>query len=190
MCQLRVQNRFQRAATLVNNALHGRRVALPTPAAIWAQGIYHNMVYRSTYIVVMLLLLCLAIWEPSAQMDTSSTAHILVPAFDFVAQALVLWDLFLQFRYHGLGFVRIGWVRIKIVVLLAMFFNLCIHASNPVAYIYLARILRPLLLMERLRNVRRVAVNIGSTLPKILNVVILLIVHVLFFTVLGKLRLW
>jgi hypothetical protein len=71
-----------------------------------------------------------------------------------------------------------------VVVLALMAVNLAVHWARP-SFPYLLRALRPLFLIERLRNVRRVFYNILATVPKVANVLILLGVHVLCFSVLG-----
>lgn len=185
MCRRKQLNKYERAAFLVKNALHGRRVALPTPGSIWAQRIYHHTAYRLAYACCAGVAMLLAVWEPPADAQPPPAGLAVVRAIDAAFMAWVALDLYLQTRYHGVETCcRRGWTVIKGVVLALMAVNFVLHVAVP-QLPYVARALRPLLLIERLRNVRRVASNIASTLPKIFNVVILLALHILFFSVLG-----
>lgn len=111
-----------------------------------------------------------------------------VRAMDFLFMGVYSFDLLVQYFYHGRAeWLARGWLRLKMGCLLAMLANLIVHMAVP-SFPYFMRIVRPVFLLERMRNVRRVAGNIGATLPRIVNVLILLILHVLIFAVLGMCR--
>ena len=185
-CQPRsAGDRYQRASLLVTHALHGRRVVPVTPRSMWAQALYHAPVYRSLYVLAMLGLLVLVAWEPPVVGAATGGGLVAVRLLDAGALALVGWDLWLQYTYYGASLVRRrAWVLTKGVVWAAMVANLVAVAVAPSAP-YVLRILRPFFLLERTRNVRRVASKLVVTLPRILTVLLLLIVHLLVFAVLG-----
>lgn len=186
MCQLPRLDRFERAALLVRNAMHGRRVAPPTPRSILAQLIYHNRWYRWTYTLCLIAWLSLAVWEPPAVVTLTPGVLWLVRAADVACMAIVAADTTLQLVYHGVAEWRSrGWVRLKIAVIVVMATNLGVHVIWPGRVPYILRALRPILVIERLRNVRRIAGKVAATLPKMVNVLILVVLHMLFFTVLG-----
>jgi hypothetical protein len=175
---------YERATIFVRNAMHGRAPAEPTPASLFAQQVYHNFFYRTFYVVCALADMILAVWEPPAPI-ASEGALWAVRGVDFAFLALVLYDLWLQMQYHGFRtWIGRGWIKTKIVVWLALIINLVLHVALP-GVPYIARLLRPLLLIERLRNVRKIAGNVAAAAPKIFNVGVLLLLHLLFFSVLG-----
>ena len=185
-------DRYERAALYVDNAQHGRRPATPTPTSLFAQRLYHNRWYRWCYVLACIANLVQTIWEePSAVAATSVAAKGALWGADFLFLGFVAFDLYLQALYHGIVVWRgRGWIRAKLGLLVALVLNLCLHIALPFAGLgwsapYVMRALRPLFLVERLARVRRVAKNIASTVPKILNVLVLLSLHVLFFAVLG-----
>lgn len=175
---------YQRAALFVRNALHGRTPPEPTSASLFAQEIYHHPAYRWCYVVLALAALLLAWWEPPAP-PVSEAGLWAVRAVDFVFLAFVLFDLWLQGLYHGWrNWATRGWIRTKLFAWIALVVNLVLHLALP-GVPYIARVLRPLLLFERLRNVRKIVGNVAAAAPKIFNVGILLILNLLFFSVLG-----
>lgn len=178
-------DRFERAALIVRNALHGRRPAVPTALSVQAARIYHSVAYRVVYVVLVLAQLCLAAVEPPSSVQLTPAAAAGVAFVDFLALAVVAGDLVLQLLHHGLAvWSTRGWVRVKLVVWAAVLVNLCATLAVPGTR-YVLRCLRPLFLIERLRNVRQVAINIASSMPRIFNVLVLLFIHLMVFAVLG-----
>ena len=202
--------KFERAAEYARNAIHGRSPVVPTEWSLWAGRLYHNSIYRNFYLLAMLGLCLLAWWEPvfkklapkqpddpvpifrdepeddmeeiSAKLSAAGLAAL--RAVDGCVLALAAFDLWLQERYHGLRGSRRGWLLVKLVVILALAANWATVLALPKAP-YWTRLLRPILLLERMRNVRKVAGNIARSVPAILNVGALLVLTHLFFAVLG-----
>jgi hypothetical protein len=184
---LRPLTQFQRAALFAKNAAHGRTPPDPTPASLWAQRIYHHPVYRVTYAAAALGNLLLAWWEPPSPSSLSSPdGLVVVRALDLAFLCLVGFDLFvLQLRYHGTRtWAGRGWVQAKLLAWVALAANLAVVVANP-ALPYLARVARPLLLIERLRNVRKIAARVAQTAPRVVNVGVLLGLHMLLSSVLA-----
>jgi hypothetical protein len=121
--------------------------------------------------------------EPSGAV-LSAAGLAAVRAVDGVLIALAAFDLWLQERYHGLRGARRGWIIAKAVVTLALLSNWIAVLVKPSAP-YWTRALRPILLLERMRNVRKIAGNIMRSVPAILNVGALLVLTHVFFSVLG-----
>lgn len=177
-------DKFTRAALLVEHALHGRRPVVPSTRAMAAQAIYHNWWYRNAYALVCVAFMMLAVWEPPA-VATDSNGLVALRVFDYLCLCVTAGDLVLQYYYLGRRpWMRRGWVQLRLAATVAIFINLLAVSADP-ARSYPMRALRPLFLLERLRNVRRVFANIASTGPKVINVALLLVVHVLLFAVLG-----
>jgi len=137
----------------------------------------------------MIALCFLAIWEPivtkkGEMVGDGPTREVrtLLRTLDGLGLALALFDLWLQERYYGLKSAKRAWIVAKLIVILALFAN---WLASLQGYPYWTRALRPILLLERLRNVRKVTGNIVRSAPDIFNAgALLLIVHC-FFAVLG-----
>ena len=178
-------DKYERAALIVRNALHGRRPAVPTDTSIIASRIYHSAAYRTFYVLVVVAQLCLAYVEQPSPVNLTPAQLAGVRAADFFGLFVVAADLVLQLFHHGLAvWATRGWVRLKGAVLIAIFINLCASIALP-GVSYALRCLRPIFLIERLRNVRQVAINIASAAPRILNVLVLVAIHLMIFSVLG-----
>lgn len=81
---------------------------------------------------------------------------------ELLAIFLFCFDCWVQRLYHGPSYWRAvdnKWVWLKLSSLGLIFLNMLLLWSGAVN-LSLARALRPLLLLERLRNVRRIITNI------------------------------
>ena len=175
-----------RAALLARSALHGRNPIVPSPLAFWALRIYHHFVYRNLYTALMLLLCVLAWWEPPwlpVKPRATTGGLAVLRGVDLGIQLVAVFDLFLQRAYHGPAAGKRGWLRIKGFVLLLLLSNWIATVATGAPY--WLRALRPVLFLERLRNVRKVVGNALRSSPAMLNVALMLFMHLLFFSVLG-----
>lgn len=184
-CQRRI-DRYDRATILIGNSEFGRIPTLPTELSVWAQKVYHNILYRYLYTIGAIVQLLLAIWEdPSYYVaDNNTGIHALLHAIDFLVIILVIFDLFIQKLYHGDKWWERGWIRVKVFTASGLLVNLILTiAIGNVPYVL--RMLRPIILMERLRNVRKIVGNIVATAPKLMNAGLLLMTHLLVFSAFG-----
>ena len=153
----------QLAVLFVRNALHGRRPAMPSPESVWAQSIYHNRFYRWPYMIMAIGVMVQTTWEPPSSISASDTVLAMIRTLDILFMLIVFFDLWLQSRCDGHAvWISRGWIRAKILITVALTINLFVHLALPNAP-YVLRIFRPFFLVERLRNVRRVAQNIATT---------------------------
>ena len=187
--------KYEKASFLAHNALHGRLPINPTDTALFAGRIYHNYFYRSLYLAATLGLCLLAIWEPIVQLTFEGKAEVIgkkrsegtlsvLRGLDGAALCLVLGDLVLQYFYYGFKSAKRAWIILKAVVLLALFCNWVAVVAVPLTP-YWTRALRPLLVFERLRSVRKIAGNVVRSAPDIFNAGALMLIAHVFFTVLG-----
>lgn len=181
---------IEKAVLYTRNALHGRTPPEPDQSSIWAQRLYHNSLYRLFYTLVTIGNLLLAWWEPRGPtnnvINDSIDIILTVRIIDSVYLLIVLGDLGLQFLYHGgKAWINRGWIRAKLFVWLCLVTNLALSWTFNDQIPYIARLLRPLLLIERLRNVRKIAGRVAATAPRIVNVGVLLGLHMLLSGVLG-----
>lgn len=176
-----------RAAWLARNGLRFRRRVEATPSTMSAQRVYHNPLYRLCIASVVLLpYLALIIWEPPVSNAPDGLGLSFVRAIDWICICIISGDLLLQRQALGARvWARRGWVRVKLAATALIVANLIAVLVTP-SLPYVARCLRPLLVLERLRNVRRVATNVALTLPKLMPALILVTFHVILFAVLGN----
>lgn len=158
---------------------------MPSPSALFALRVYHNVIYRNFYALCMACLCMLAWWEPPWLPSAPRTADLAaVRAADLALLLVALFDVLLQWAYHGTGgALRRGWLRAKAVLLAALILNWAVTVGTGAPY--WLRAVRPLFFLERLRNVRKVVGNLARSLPALVNVGLLLLVHLVFFAVLG-----
>ena len=67
-------------------------------------------------------------------------------------------DLALLYRYTGKTLFKSRWVRLRIVMIIAILIDTLICIATPNRVGHYTRFLRPIFLIERLRNVRKIAV--------------------------------
>lgn len=202
------------AASTITHALRGRRVMsrFDSPAQRWAERVYHNFYYRMSYIAAAGSSLLLALWEPpvqSGQANPHDGSLAAVRAVDAFILALVAFDLFyLQshllddenedkgddnevksiLSLRRLGIPLRGWLRLKLFTLLVLFTNLvCVIAGDMKGsrIAYPMRMLRPILLIERLRNIRALVGNIITTAPSVFNILLILMMQMTFSSALA-----
>jgi len=185
-CNSRTLSTEERAAWLAANGLRGRRLVPATDSSVAAQKLYHNAWYSNGYVLVCLVLLVLALWEPPGINAPSGAALAAMRVIDALCLLAVTADLLVvQLRYlsSGLFFSR-GWTWAKLGILGLLFVNLIVSSAVP-SFPYVMRIFRPVFLVERLRPMRQIAANVAATLPKIVNVMMLLAFHVFVFGTFG-----
>lgn len=175
---------LHQAVILVRNAYHGRPPALPTPWSMAARRVYHSRGYR-LFSAMMALLLCgLGFAEPTRTGDTPPS--MLVPVTEIICLCFFAADCGLQYVYLGRDIlVSKRWTVVKaFLVPLSILSMAAVYATDEWSWAFL-RLVRPVFLLERFRNVRRIAASIISATPKILSVAAMLGMSNVLFGVLG-----
>ncbi len=144
------------------------------------ERLVHRSRWRYFYMSVVLANLLLAVLEPTSvrmapdHYTPALTTLIIAEMFMSLFYAFDLWMRW----FAGEDVARDWWARGRVVIIVCIFGNgilsLLLEASN------FSRVLRPLLLIERLRNVRKIAASVLTTLPKIFQVLFLLTFLVMF----------
>jgi len=195
------------AASTINHALRGRRVMsrLDSPTQRWAERVYHSLFYRAFYIIAAFGSLLLALWEPPVQTGGANrydgslaavravdAAILFFVAFDLLYLQTILLDnendeceagSNVSVSLKKLGIPRRGWLRLKLFTLLALSINLiCVVIGDLTGrhVAYPMRMLRPVLLIERLRNIRALVGNIITTAPSVFNILLILLMQMTF----------
>ncbi len=172
------------AALCVSSGLHGRlHVGLRRDkTALKIAFFYHSSWWRMFYIFVTLFNMALAVFESVSTWTTESTEYVdtVCQVLSLFCIALYIVDMLLLYRYSGIGFLKSEWIRLRIFIISVMLVN-CIGILISPSLPHLARVLRPLLIIERLRNVRKISSSIVQSAPKIMNVLVLLLFHIVFF---------
>jgi hypothetical protein len=184
---------LSRCVDLCQGALHGRTPSTSASSLRFAK-VYHSALYRAAFTVLCLSWLALPFVEPPFRSPASAFPLPLVRGFDAAFLALSIADSLLLQRaaYGGAAWLARGWVRAKLAALFALVVNLAVVVGFDAggngglrrAY-YVARVLRPLLLVERFRNLRKLCDTGWRTLPSALSVGALFLAQLLFFSVLG-----
>ena len=138
------------------------------------ERLVHRSRWRYFYMAVVLANLLLAVLEPTSVRMAPDKYTPGMTAFVFLEMLMSLFygfDLWMRW-FAGEDVARDWWARGRFFIIVCVFGNgvlsLLVQASN------VSRVLRPLLLIERLRNVRKIAASVLTTLPKILQVLFLL----------------
>lgn len=174
---------LERAKVYADDGVHGRDTAEPTPTSIAARRVLYSKAYEWFYSLVCVGLMLLAQWEPPVSPRGSAEA-VACWVTDAVILTFIACDLFiLQVRYHGWGGWRArGWIRLKAVILALLALNFVAHVASP-SVPYVARVLRPIFLVERKATVRKIAVNMAKATPQISFVAMLVCLHTIVFSV-------
>jgi len=173
-----------------------------TPTCV--ERLIHKGYWRGLYMFIITLNLLLAMIEPS-----SLRTMCVVGGHDSDCRTgdypgeqngiLILEMLFLSFYgldiwlrwFAGEDVTKDVWLRLRGFAMCLIFLNVTtclvnrIVNPNTEGFKNFSRLLRPLLFIERLRNVRKIASSVVSTLPKVINILVLLGFWVLFFGVSG-----
>ena len=192
------------ASLVADGGIHGRlhsERALFDERALCIAKFYHNRVWRWCYILAALANMVLCVFEEAVTMNTDDLGDHLNDGFDgwmtknrkqvlvvtrwcaFLFLLFFVVDTGMLYRFQGRAcFTK--YVKFRITILALMMLNSIICLLWPTVPLF-ARILRPLILIERLRNVRKITGAIFLSLPKIVSVLLLLAMHVIFFGILG-----
>ena len=180
------------AVRSARHALLGREPSDVASRGAWSRAasrVYHSAAYRYLYLAAgWAAVAVLPAWEapvvfaPGAQLSAAAAAAL--RAADVAWLLLVAFDVALQAVYVGRAkAARRGWVAVKVAVLAALAVNLLANAAGGVPYV--TRALRPLLLVERMRNVRKLVAEVVRTAPRVLSVGLLLLLNLLLHSILG-----
>lgn len=176
----------------VRHALLGREPSDVSSRGPWprlASLVYHSRAYRLAYLAAgWAAVVLLPTWEApvvySVGNELSASSIAGLRAADALWLTLCGFDLCLQTVLIGQHrAMRRGWLWVK-------FISLCIIACNGLASAvsgapYIMRLLRPILLVERMRNVRKLMTTIVSTAPRVLSVALIMAINLLLHSTLG-----
>ena len=158
------------------------------------ERLMHKGWWRGLYMFIITVNLLLALVEPSSlrtkglagNLPGEQNAILMVEISFLVFYGLDVWLRW----YAGEDVCRDVWLRCRVFAIICISLNLvaCL-ISNSInsseGLTNFSRLLRPLLFIERLRNVRKIASSILSTLPKVVHILLLLTFLVGFFGVAG-----
>jgi len=174
---------IDRAVVYAKEGMRGRELVEPSPESLHARFIIFNPWYENLYVLLCSAMMILAQWEFPSLVATQ-TSHMVCQWVDaFCLVAIILDMCILQRNYYGpKEWLTKGWVQLKAIVLFLIIANTVISIGAP-ELPDLMRLLRPLLLIERKSTVRRIFNTIAKSLPRILSVAMLILIHVVTFSV-------
>jgi hypothetical protein len=179
-------NLVHHAAVCVHAGLHGRlHIGLNKDSlALRVAFFYHSSKWRAFYLVVTAFNLSLAFWENDAgEAIKFGSVQFYLLFLELLFLCIYVADLCLLYRYIGKALLKSRWVQLRTIMICVIFIDTVVCIFTPQRVGHYTRFLRPLFLIERLRNVRKIAGAIFESTPKILNVLVLLFFHITFFGV-------
>ena len=180
------ENLVHHAAVSVHAGLHGRmHIGLSKDSlALRVAFFYHSSKWRAFYLIVTACNLSLAFWENDAGQEIQyGSVQFYLLFLEIFFLAIYVADLALLYRYTGKTLFKSRWVQLRTVIIGVIFIDTMVCILTPTHLGHYTRCLRPIFLIERLRNVRKIAAAIVESTPKILNVLVLLFFHITFFGV-------
>ena len=190
--QYQERNRYVKYAAMVAaGGVHGRlhSPTIPDNTGLFVASFYHSKLWRYLYIFIASLNMLLAIWEESTtifgqRVRNTQQSTAVIRWIDLICLFFFSFDVYLLYLYKGREQFFNKSVKVRVLLILIMGVNTTICMAVPNAPHY-SRILRPFILIERLRNVRKIFFSIVESTPKIFNVIIIVFLHVLFFGTIG-----
>ncbi len=179
------------AATYILDGIHGRQIGYRLDSESMARyRLYHSTAWRVIFLAAGIVHMCLVLFEePSSitPMREYPAAPKILAAIEFLCFAVYSFDL-------GLLYVCFGWKRFKNLWPLLRLLLLSIMLADTIWYIgagftsfHLSRAFRPMMLIARLRNVRKMLSGCVVTSFRIYGVFLLLAFHIIFFSLMGYL---
>jgi len=166
------EERLAAAVACADDGLHGRApVRGGGAASACARRAYFAPAYVALYAFAALVLCVLAQWEPPARWGAASqrrSAALAAGDGALLAFFALDWGLLQRAYYGAAGWRARGWTWVLGAALVALATNLAITAGSGWRLAYPARILRPLFLVHRLATVRKIAANVGKSLPQVI----------------------
>ena len=184
-----------KAAMFLEDGLHYREMVEWGDSDERSRRVYsfaYGRAWRSFYAVVLLLNLSLAFVErpctacssdPLLAVGWQPVPAWLVYVVEYLCVAVYCADLAMQLTFmKRKAFFKSKWMRVALVVVAIMIVS-PIFSLGVTGFPRLHRLVRPMLLIERFRNVRKVFSSIMRSVPAILNVMVLLVFSLVFFGV-------
>ncbi|KAL0482997.1 two pore calcium channel protein 1 [Acrasis kona] len=178
------QRRIDRAAVFISDAINNRDIYHNTDddSVNW-YWIYNHRIIRSATLLIILIHLCLAIFEPPY-----AVVHISI-------NKLALWELaiivYLCIRMgiwmgvYGMdNFKTNKWKILKVILLVVTFVETAFCVVYPQTF-RITRIVRPFFMAEHVSALRGRITLIFKTIRKIPEFFLLMILNVLFFTLMA-----
>ena len=177
--------RVRAAVLYAADGAKGRGVREPSASSVAARRLLFNPVYVVFRVLVGLVHLALAQWEAPSS-DSTPASRVACLELDVACQVFFALDfVFLQRHYYGSeAWGRRGWTWIKGIVLLLLAANTIATAAQP-SFMNYARLLRPLLMIERVSAVRKIVNTIAKAFPRIIVFASVLALHTMTFAILA-----
>ena len=137
--------------------------------------------------MLLLAQLTLGFWELPSRYNIAGVNQGF--ATSLIAELVILLVIaadayYVQRRAYGpTRWIKRGWVRVKLVTFFLTLTNLIITFSTNGLVPYVCVVIRPLLLLERKQNLRKVAKSMAAAVPNALVCAILVITNLLLWAV-------
>ena len=176
-----------RAVALADSALHGRAPMPVTVAAVRAQKVHYHWAYEGFIPLLLLAQLTLGFWELPSKYNVAGQGQGFASSLiaECAILAILAADAWLVQRpaYGAARWAKRGWVRVKLATFFLMSVNLIVTFATNGLVPYVCVVIRPLLMLERKQNLRKVAKSMAGALPNALVCAILVITNLLLWAV-------
>ncbi|KAK8812419.1 hypothetical protein WA158_007653 [Blastocystis sp. Blastoise] len=192
-----IESVYQNAALFCKDALHGRDIIrIISKHTKRIHSIYHNQIYIYFYIFVTILMMLMPFLERSSTFFFDRAEGIIndyiASGVEFILLAFITLDVHMQYTIESEGAINIKkidkTILISIIICGLHWINLLLRFAYP-RIPHLIRCLRPWYFIRRRRNVRNIGAGIIKTIPQVFNIYILLFIHLIFFSIFGKMLL-
>lgn len=189
------------AAMLVQDGLHGRSIGYRTdPVSLARYKMYHSRWWTSVYVVAAVMHIALALCEKSIDRDTDNVPpwHAYVsglqrrwmPAvtalLELVFLSVYVVDMWLWSRFmSNEKFMRHRWSVLRLFASLLIFADVCARFATGFHSMRFSRIVRPLMFICRMRNVRKMFSGCVKTFRRLIVVLSLIAFHIWFQGLIG-----
>lgn len=177
-------------AYIVADAMHGRNPEHKMDdRALWINEVLRSRSYSFTFGVVILIDLLLAVVERPASLRTVPAALLdfqYTGTLELMCLLVFTADVVLRYQYlTQKQFWRSRWTLAKMGYVFLAAVNTVLYLAFGDGFPRLHRFVRPIMVAAHFRNVSKIFGNMIVSIPRVANVAVLLVFHVVFFGVLA-----
>ncbi|KAA0175186.1 hypothetical protein FNF27_03194 [Cafeteria roenbergensis] len=180
----------RQAAVLIDDALHGRNPNHKMDdTALFINSVLRSKLYTLGFSLVILVELLLAIVERPSSLRSDPPALLSSTATGLIeAVCLLVFSVDVALRYRYLTrdqFWRSRWTLAKLGFVVLAGVNTGLYLAMGDNFPRIHRFARPIMVAAHFRNVSKIFGSMLVSIPRVANVTVLLVFHVVFFGVIA-----
>ncbi|XP_030850086.1 two pore calcium channel protein 2-like [Strongylocentrotus purpuratus] len=171
------------------------------PFSLWYYRVYYSRPIQWTLYLAIFTILVLAFFEPPSSLTTGSSSdpryrgdRIHAPCgvtegIEFACLLIFLYDVCTKIYLIGFSELRKSkWLVAYLVVMAFSLIDWLVTINFVCDELYrIRRFLRPFFLIQNSQLMKKTVRSIKNTMPKVASVILLLLIHIYFFTMFGML---